>query len=161
MWSLAISPVAVAHLKRWPEKMKMPFEQAKEKLGDESVSRYGDLLKTTLGLSFGGLVFLLAFEKDYAPTNEPYYLLVYLGWLVMSLSALAGVYSLVLWAERPSRRRSEARFESVVHEGERVQAIVIPKEVSRREEWTFRVHIYSFVVSVIFLTAYKVLRFCS
>lgn len=139
----------------------MPFEQAKEKLGNESVSRYGDLLKTTLGLSFGGLVFLLAFEKDYAPKEEPHYWLVYLGWMVMSLSALSGVYSLVLWAERPIRRLSEARIESVVHEGKQVQAIVIPTEVSRREEWTFRIHVYAFVVSVILLTAYKVLRFVS
>jgi hypothetical protein len=139
--------------------MKTTFHDAKEALQKDAVARYGDLLKTTVSLAFGGLVFLLAFEKDYAAPDKPFYWLVYAAWMVMSLSSLAGLYSLILWAERPSRRLSEARIESVQVSGGAQPAIVIPKDVSRREEWTFRIHVWSFVGSIILLIAFKAARY--
>ena len=128
------------------------FKDVEHKMRAEHVERYEAFTRLLLPLAFGGLMFLLAFEKDYATPERSHRWLVQAAWFSMLISSLSGVGLQAALVWNPIRRLAGARKESHPEHG---TVIRIPGDISLFERIWFWLHIASFVLAVIALGVYK------
>ena len=131
---------------------EMPFKVAAHKLKVEHADRYDAFTRLLFPLSFGGLMFLLAFEKDYAPAESSARWLVQAAWFLMLASSLTGVglQAALVWS--PIHRLEGAR---IVADPEHGMAIHISGEISMLERVWFWSHLTTFASAVVALGVYK------
>ena len=131
---------------------EMRFRDAEHKLKQEHSDRYEAFTRLLLPLAFGGLMFLLAFEKDYAPAGSTHRWLVQAAWFLMLASSLTGValQAALVWS--PIHRLEGARIEADPEHG---RVIRISGEISMLERVWFWSHLSTFVAAVIALGIYK------
>jgi hypothetical protein len=127
------------------------FFEKKKRLRRLRYRRNVKFVNLTVTLSFGGLLFLVAFEKDYvSPTNHAQ-LLVAVSWFLMLLSALFGLAWQQVWVDMPIRR-----IDAAYSEYERTgQLVEIPDSGESPQRKYFQAHLILFFLSVGCLGAYK------
>jgi hypothetical protein len=128
------------------------FKDVERNMRREHAERYEAFTRLLLPLAFGGLMFLLAFEKDYATPERSYLWLVHAAWFLMLISSLSGVALQACLVWNPIRRLAGARKESHPEYG---SVIHIGGEISLFERVWFWLHLGSFVAAVVALGVYK------
>ena len=131
---------------------ELRFKDVERNLRREHAERYEAFTRLLLPLAFGGLMFLLAFEKDYATPDKTYRWLVQAAWFLMLISSLSGVGLQAALVWNPIRRLAGAHKESHPEHG---SVIHIPGDISLFERVWFWLHTGSFVAAVVALGAYK------
>ena len=139
----------------------MNLQEAHDALTEEGNLRYIQFLKTTLSLSFGALLFLLAFEKDFVKEENELNLLVFVAWWLFAVSALSGFLSFFEWTAQPFRKAQAAPSptEEMIQQNEENQTTVhIRAKTLLRDEIAFRLHLVCFALASLFLILYKSLN---
>jgi hypothetical protein len=131
---------------------ELRFKDVERNMRREHAERYEAFTRLLLPLAFGGLMFLLAFEKDYATPDKTHRWLVQAAWFLMLVSSLSGVGLQAALVWNPIRRLAGARKESHPEYG---TVIHIPGDISLFERVWFWLHTGSFVAAVVALGAYK------
>ena len=130
------------------------FGDLEWELREEHVRRYIDFTKFTLTLALGGLMFLLAFEKDYAAPSRAHIWLVHVSWFAMLGSVLAGLalQAQIVWD--PIGRLESARIE--FPEGPEGKPVIrVLGSVSVFERIWFWAHFGLFLAAVAGLAIFK------
>lgn len=128
------------------------YKDVERKLRQEHAERYESFTRLLLPLAFGGLMFLLAFEKDYATPERTHRWVVQAAWFLMLVSSLGGVALQAVLVWNPIRRLARARKEPHPEHG---SVIHIPGDISLLERVWFWLHVGTFVAAVIALGIYK------
>jgi hypothetical protein len=134
----------------------MPFPEAVRLLREEAFRRYVEFLRLTVSLSFGGFMFMLAFEKDYLTPSSHWPALVHAAWFLLLASSLGGFFVLAAWTYSPARRLKEAYKRLEAHRpGEE---ITVPGEMRAIEQWLYWLHLSAFVGAMLSLGVYKMVN---
>ena len=131
---------------------EMRFGEAEHKLLVEHRERYDSLVRLLSSLAFGGLMFLLAFQKDYSPPEHSYRWLVQMAWFSMLVSALSGVALQSAIVCSPIRRLEGA---SISKDQEGRSVIRISGAISKSERLWFWLHVSTFLAAIGALGIYK------
>jgi hypothetical protein len=141
--------------------MKKIWKEARDDLVEESTQRYVMFLKITLSLSFGGVLFLLGFEKDFVLPESEAKFLIYAAWWFLCLSAFSGLLSLWEWATHPIRRvkDTDTQLKALpANESETTTGIHVSGKTSKISEISFRLHLLGFVFGTVCLISFKALN---
>ena len=141
--------------------MKKVWKEARDDLLEEGADRYHQFLKITLSLSFGGILFLLGFEKDFVLPESEGKNLIYAAWWFLSLSAFSGLLSLWDWATHPIRRvkDTDTQLKALpANESEKGIEIHVSGKTSKISEISFRLHLFGFVLGTVCLILFKALN---
>ena len=141
-----------------PMSDQMQFHEAEHKLRSEHTKRYDAFILLSLSLSFGGLMFLLAFQKDCVTPKSTAAWLVDTAWFLMSLSSLTAIGLQIVRVINPIRRLENARMESHPEHG---KIIYICGKPSTSEIILFWLHMATLLAGIVVLSIYKALNLCT
>jgi hypothetical protein len=103
-------------------------------------------------LAFGGLMFLLVFEKDYVTPERTHCWLVQIAWFLMLVSALTGIALQAALVWNPIRRLEGAHIEPHPEHG---RIIHISGKISIFERVWFWLHVATFIAGMVALAIFK------
>lgn len=141
--------------------MKKVWKEARDDLLEEGADRYHKFLKITLSLSFGGILFLLGFEKDFVLPDTVGKNLIYAAWWLLCLSAFSGLLSLWEWAIHPIRRvkDTDTQLKALPEaELEKRGEIHVSGKTSKISKFSFRLHLLGFTLGTVCLILFKALN---
>jgi hypothetical protein len=135
-------------------------EQSIYVLKEEGARRYPELLKISVSLAFGALVFLLTFESNFVKEDNECNLLIFAAWWLFAVASLSGFLSYWEWAADPYRRAilAEKPSPQMIQKMEGKTYVVIPEESSTWHEIVYRLHFSSFLLGFVAIVIYKAIN---
>lgn len=136
--------------------------RARVGLQNEGALRYVELLKTTLSLSFGGVLFLIGFEKDFVQPESKGSILVYMATVLLALSAILALASLWEWIKKPILQAQEAerQLNDLSESGELQEnhQIVVENDVSVFEKVSYFGHWFTFFLAILLVIIFRAIN---
>jgi hypothetical protein len=149
--------------RRIPMAEPIPFSQTQDKLRSAHYQRFVEYMRLTISLSFGGLMFLLAFEKDYSgPTSRGRWM-VFASWLLMWLSSMTGLGLMFIWVRRPLQRLDDTWALAAQQRSSGTPSGPIP--VPKASPWfynaLYRIHLLCLIAAMTMLAVFKAINWCA